>query len=130
MLGGSIGAGELAGGVDMSIVSGLSPELLMAMSLPLGLASLLLCCEVSFASLDSSPFRARLGLSPPLHEGISHTTPVKLFNVNGFLSHLRQALPDRSRARRPALMAPWLALGPNLCAALIPLTFDGLAVPV
>ncbi len=102
--------------------SGLSPALLsIAASLPLGLASLLLCCDRSLVSLDSSPFMADLGFSPPFHEGMSHTTPVKLFRANGFLPHLRQGAPDRSRARRPALIAPWLALGPSLCEAPTPL---------
>lgn len=42
------------------------------------------------------------------------TTPVKLFSWNGLRSHLRHGVPLRSSARRPALMAPWLALGPSL----------------
>lgn len=115
VFGGSIGAGELAGGVDISIVSGLSPALLsMAVSLPFGFASLLLSCEAPLASLESSPLEAGPVFSPPFHDGNSQTTPVKLFNERGFLLHLRQGLPDLSRARRPALMAPWLALGPSL----------------
>lgn len=42
------------------------------------------------------------------------TTPVKLLSWNGLRSHLRHGAPVRSRARRPALIAPWLALGPSL----------------
>ena len=124
VLGGGIGAGELAGGVDIIIGSGLSPVLLS--SLPFGLASLLLCWETPFASLEPSPVDAELAFSPPLHEGSSQTVPVKLFSVNGFLFHLRQGVPDRSRARRPALIAPWLALGPSLCETPTPLVTTGL----
>lgn len=43
-------------------------------------------------------------------------TPVKLLSVKDPLAHLRHGLPERSSARSPALMAPWLALGPSLCA--------------
>lgn len=49
--------------------------------------------------------------------GNDQTWPVKLLTVNPPFCHLRQGLPDRSRARRPALMAPWLALGPSLWEA-------------
>ena len=50
-------------------------------------------------------------------DGRCHTTPVKLLTLKPFFSHLRQGLPVRSRARRPALMAPWLAFGPSLWPA-------------
>ena len=127
VFGGNIGAGELAGGVDML---GLSPALLsMAISLPFGLASLLLCCEMPFVSLESPPLDIGAAFSPPFHDGNSQTTPVKLLTANDFLFHLRHGLPDLSRARRPALIAPWLALGPSLCAAPAPLVTTGL-VPV
>ncbi len=53
-----------------------------------------------------------------VHRGISQTTPVKLFSVKLPFDHLRHGLPVRSRARRPALIAPWLALGPSLWAAV------------
>lgn len=36
----------------------------------------------------------------------SQTTPVKLLSWNGFRSQRRQGAPLRSRARRPALIAP------------------------
>lgn len=47
------------------------------------------------------------------HDGSSHMMPVKLRRCSDLRSHLRQAAPVRSRARRPALMAPVLALGPR-----------------
>jgi hypothetical protein len=53
-----------------------------------------------------------------VQHGISQTTPVKLLSVKLPFCHLRQGLPDRSSARRPALIAPWLALGPSLWAAV------------
>jgi hypothetical protein len=45
------------------------------------------------------------------HVGAPQIIPVKLFTRKGVNCHLRQALPERSRARRLALMAPWFALG-------------------
>lgn len=75
-----MGGGELAAGVETIIGSGWSPTLLsIAVSLSVGFMSLLLCCEISFTSLESSPF-SNIGVSPPFQEGISHMTPVKLFN--------------------------------------------------
>ena len=62
--------------------------------------------------------------------GTSQATPVKLRIWKPFFSHLRQGLPVRSRARRPALMAPMLALGPSFgapaAAAKGPLWFGSL----
>ena len=48
------------------------------------------------------------------HEGISQILPVNDLTRNPVFSHFRQDLPVRSRARSPALIAPWLALGPSL----------------
>lgn len=45
--------------------------------------------------------------------GTSQTTPVKLLSWKGLRSQRRQGAPLRSRARSPALIAPWLALGPS-----------------
>lgn len=45
--------------------------------------------------------------------------PVKVFSVNEPLDHLRHGAPERSRARRPALMAPSFAFGPRFGAALV-----------
>jgi hypothetical protein len=67
---------------------------------------------------DSSDAGWEADLGGAVQRGISQTTPVKLLSLNPPLFHLRQGAPERSRARRPALMAPWLALGPSLWAAL------------
>jgi hypothetical protein len=45
------------------------------------------------------------------HVGASQAMPVKLLTRKGEKVHLRQGLPVRSRARRLALIAPWLAFG-------------------
>lgn len=50
-------------------------------------------------------------------DGSCQRMPVKLFSRSGCFSHLRQGDPVRSRARRPAFIAPVLAFGPNRCAA-------------
>src|SRR5690349_4050628 len=52
--------------------------------------------------------------------GMSQLVPVKLLMLKPPFCHLRQGAPERSRARSPALIAPWLALGPSLCAAAAP----------
>lgn len=59
-----------------------------------------------------------LGLPGVRQEGSCHMMPVKLRSCRGLRSHLRHALPDRSSARRPALMAPVLAFGPRRWAAV------------
>jgi hypothetical protein len=51
------------------------------------------------------------------HEGSCHMMPVKLRSCRGLRSHLRHAAPVRSRARKPAFMAPVLAFGPRRWAA-------------
>ncbi len=108
------GTGELAAGVD-SITSRapFSPALLFSLSIAvlLSLALLPLGCEASLLSWLSSFGILDLGAR---HDDNSHTTPVKLLSWIGFRSHFRHGFPDRSRARRPAFMAPWLALGPSL----------------
>lgn len=48
--------------------------------------------------------------------GMFQTVPVKDLSCRPLRSHFRQGLPLRSSARRPALMAPVLALGPSLWA--------------
>lgn len=83
-------------------------------SFPFSLFSLLLPSADGAAessALDSGTVRGGA-----VQRGISQTTPVKLLSLKPPLAHLRQGLPDRSRARRPALMAPWFALGPSLWA--------------
>jgi len=47
------------------------------------------------------------------HELTPQETPVKLRSWKPVRCHLRHGFPVRSRARRCALMAPWLAFGPS-----------------
>lgn len=86
-------------------------------SCALSLFSLLLLLSTD-AAPDSSLAGSGIFLGGADHRFTSHTTPVKLLRVKPPRNHLRQGLPDLSRARRPALMAPWLALGPSLWAPL------------
>lgn len=69
------------------------------------------------AAAESSEGGCDTILGGAFQRGISQTTPVKLFSWKPPLCQRRQGAPERSRARRPALIAPWLALGPSLCAA-------------
>ena len=48
------------------------------------------------------------------HVVICQVTPVKVLSENPDFFHLLHGFPDLSRARSPALIAPWLALGPSL----------------
>lgn len=110
------GAGELAALVFMGVTSP-SPELLFSLSTALVLLFALLPISplgwvISVASVESSSTAFVFGAR---QVGTPHRTPVKLFSWNGLRSHFRQGLPVRSRARRPALIAPWLAFGPSLC---------------
>lgn len=91
------------------------------------LFSLLLLSAESAGVSSESP--SPLGLGGAVHRLISQTTPVKLLSVKLPLAHLRHGFPDRSRARRPALMAPWLAFGPSLCAAALARTAAWSMVP-
>jgi len=91
---------------------------LMLLSLLFGSFSLFsLLLPSADTVVDDSWVDSRLILGGAVHRGISQTTPVKLLSRKPPLVHFRHGLPDRSRARRPALMAPWFALGPSLCAA-------------
>jgi hypothetical protein len=78
--------------------------------LPLGLLSL-----EPVVSLLTSPDEAEGGIGA-FQDGIFHIMPVKDLMWMPLRSHLRQGLPLRSRARKPALMAPVFALGPSLWA--------------
>jgi len=69
-------------------------------------------------SLFTSPLKVEADLVGAVHEPTAHDTPVKLLRAKPFRSHLRQALPDLSRARRPALIAPVLALGPSFLSVM------------
>jgi hypothetical protein len=123
------GAGELAAAglgtalcISTSMLLPLPGSLLLLSLLvtPFSLFSLLLpSAETTAGSSDGT---SGLGLGGAFHRGTSQATPVKLLSWKPPLAHFRQGFPDRSRARRPALMAPWLALGPSLCAA-VPLVF-------
>jgi hypothetical protein len=75
----------------------------------LSLFSLLLSPD---AGSSESPLTLALGGA--VQRGISQLTPVKLLSRKPPFCHLRQGFPERSRALRPALIAPWLALGPSL----------------
>lgn len=97
--------------------------LCISTSTPLWLVSLLTSPLVSLFSLllpsaetgpESSADNSGNVFGGAVQRGISQTTPVKLLSRKEPLAHFRQGLPDRSRARRPALIAPWLALGPSL----------------
>lgn len=122
-----MGAGELAWTLGRLCISTSAPEVLLFSLLPglpppFSLFSLLLLpsaeagVEVGtpFSEVDSSD---GLGLGGAVHRLICQCTPVKVLSWKLPLVHLRQGLPLRSRARRPALIAPWLALGPSRCAA-------------
>lgn len=110
------GAGELS--------AAMLGVLCISMSLPLLLASLLIWLLSSLFSLplllstdagvDPSIDESGRGFGGAVQRGISQMTPVKVLSVKPPFVHFRQGLPDRSKARRPALMAPWLALGPSL----------------
>jgi len=111
--GGADGAGELTLLLAVLPSSMSAPPLLFSLfSLSiwlLSLFSLLLSPEAESPNVPSA-----LTFGGAVQRGISQTTPVKLLSLKLPFCHLRQGLPDRSRARRPALMAPWLALGPSL----------------
>jgi hypothetical protein len=94
--------------------------LLLASLLTWLLFSLFSLLLLSDAAADTSAEDSGWGFGGAVHRGISQTTPVKLLSVKPPLVHFRHGLPDRSSARSPALMAPWLALGPSLCAASEP----------
>lgn len=87
---------------------------LLLFSLGTALLSLIFAVSlVPVVSLLTSPFSSKVIFLGARHVGTVQLMPVKLLSWKPFFSHRRQGLPDRSRARRPALMAPWLALGPS-----------------
>lgn len=91
-----------------------SPELLFSLGTALvPLRTLLSLSPVSEAISLGWPDSSTLSGLGDRQVGSCQTMPVKLFSCNGFFSHLRQGAPERSKARRPALMAPVLALGPG-----------------
>jgi hypothetical protein len=113
------GAGELA----LSLLLALLPSSRSAPPLLFSLFSLAIWLLYLFSLLlspdaESPDVPSALTFGGAVQRGISQTTPVKLLSVKLPFCHLRQGLPDRSRARRPALIAPWLAFGPSLWAAV------------
>lgn len=114
------GAGELsAAKLGVPRIS-ISPPLLLASLLIWLLASLFSLLLLSDAGVDPSADSSARGFGGAVQRGISHVTPVNVLRVKPPLFHLRHGLPERSNARKPALMAPWLALGPSLWAAREP----------
>ena len=99
-----IGAGEL------SIPTPPITPLRLLSSLPTPLLSALVLFTTSPTSLSGA-----------FHVANPHIVPVKLLICKGFRSHFRQAFPERSSARRLALMLPVLALGPRRVPAGWPL---------
>lgn len=65
------------------------------------------------SSLFVSPFASTIVRFGALQVGTIHWTPVKLLIWKPRFSHFRHGFPLRSRARSPALIAPWLAFGPS-----------------
>lgn len=111
-----MGAGEDPWTLGALCISASAPLLLLtALMSPCGfsLFSLLLLLSADGAAESSVP-GSRFFLGGAVQRGTSHMTPVKVLSLKPPRAHLRQGLPDLSRARRPALIAPWLALGPSL----------------
>lgn len=114
-----MGAGDEAWALAALCISASAPLLLLTALVSAAAASLFSLPLLSSAegTVDSSAVAAAAsasGLGGAVHRGISQTTPVKVLRRKPPLAHLRHGLPERSRARRPALMAPRLALGPSL----------------
>jgi hypothetical protein len=108
------GASELAkplSGGGIGVPASCSAPLLSLMAL---LSSLTLLSLEPVESLLTSSAKMADFLGAR-QAGTSHATPVKLRILKPCFSHLRHGLPVRSRARRPALIAPMFALGPSLC---------------
>lgn len=117
-----MGAGELLP-LPVKAAYSTSPELLFSLwaALALLLASLLLLPVSSpFFASELTTSSANLGFGGALQVGTCHTIPVKLLRLKLLRSHFRQGFPVRSRARRPALIAPWFAFGPSLWVAVGP----------
>jgi hypothetical protein len=97
---------EGASGAGDDAISTSTPLLLFSLGTwLLSLFSLLLSPE---ADTDPSVLVlvSRVTFGGAFQRGISQTTPVKLFSVKLPFCHLRHGFPVRSRARRPALIAP------------------------
>ncbi len=107
-----------------------SPPLLLfsLLTCSFSLFSLLLASAEAVVDSPASGW-AGLGRGGAVQRGISQRVPVKLFSLKPPLAHRRQGLPERSRARRPALIAPVFAFGPSLCEAPRPLGRPDSAAP-
>ena len=123
---GAVGAdegGRVDGAGELALLLALLPSSTSAPALLFSLFSLAIWLLSLFSLLlspdaESPDVPSALTFGGAVQRGISQTTPVKLLSVKLPFCHLRQGLPDLSRARRPALIAPWLALGPSLWAAV------------
>jgi hypothetical protein len=113
------GAGEFTAatlGAPLCISTS-TPALLVSLLTWLAPSLFSLLLSSAEAVAESSALAASgFALGGALQREISQTTPVKLLRVKLLLPHFLQGLPLRSSARRPALMAPMLALGPSLWA--------------
>lgn len=110
------GAGDDAVTLWVLLISTSAPLLLLLPLLasgPFSLFSLLLLLSAEGAP-DSSSADPGTVFGGAFHRETSQTTPVKLLSVKPPTAHLRQGLPVLSRARSPALIAPWFAFGPSL----------------
>lgn len=110
---------------DGAGVTSPSPELLFSLGtalLPLTVSvpgtnpALVSASPLSRAAILPSPFSG-LAILWLRQVGSCQPIPVKLLRRRACFSHLRQGAPERSNARRPALMAPVLAFGPSRWAA-------------
>lgn len=126
-----MGAGEdafMLGALRISASALLLLLLALGPSRPFSLFSLPLLLSTEGAPESSLP-DSGVFFGGAVHRGTSQTTPVKLLSVKPPRAHLRHGLPDLSSARRPALMAPWFALGPSLCAPAARLAAEWSIVP-
>ena len=104
------GAGELSSPFVRTVSPPSTPLLLCSLG-----SALLLPIFTSLEpvlSLLTSPANdeSRVGA---FHEDMFQAMPVKELICRPLRSHFRHGLPERSRARRPALIAPVLAFGPS-----------------
>lgn len=129
----AMAAGEFSAAAlwTLCISTSASWLLLSLFTWPFSLFSLLLPAADTAADTeaDSSVTGSGVGLGGAVHRGTSQTVPVKLLRVKPPLAHFRQGLPERSRARRPALIAPWFAFGPSLWPAPRPFALPPSSVP-
>ena len=101
------GAGDEAWLLGALCISTSLPLLLLLALLaswPFSLFSLVL--PSADAAAESSVLDSGAFFWGATQRGISHVTPVKLLSWKPPLAHRLQGLPERSRARRPALIAP------------------------